>query len=97
MVLSSLISSTIKDFVNDYDIFNTEDNLAVVTEKISKKSLTGTPAYYVTVDLNDADIFNGIQNRVFSSHFKRLKIGDTIKGHHIHGNHFFYNLRYYRR
>jgi len=95
--LTSLIGTIIKDFFNDYDLFDTEDNLAVVTEKLSKKSLTGTPNYYVTVDLNEADSFNGIKNQVFSREFKRLEVGDSIKGHHIHGHHFFYNFRYRER
>jgi len=87
-----LIGTIIKDFFNDYDLFDTEDNLAVVTEKLSKKSLTGTPNYYFTVDLNEADSFNGIKNQVFSREFKRLEVGDSIKGHHIHGHHFFTTL-----
>ena len=92
MFLASLIVSIIKDFINDYDLFDTEDNPAVVTEKFSKKSLTGSPNYYVTVDLNEADSFNGIENQVFSREFKRLEVGDSIKGHHIHGHHFFTTL-----
>lgn len=80
------------DFLNDYDIFHTEDNPAIVTEKFTEKSLTGTPNYYVTVDLNEDGSSNRIQNKVFSWQFKRLDVGDAIKGHFIHGEHFFTTL-----
>lgn len=85
----SLIFSFIKDYVNDYNIFDTEDHPAIVTEKFTTKSLTGMPKYYVTVDLNDADFLSGIQNRVFSWQFKRLEAGDSIKGYYIRGEHFY--------
>jgi hypothetical protein len=91
-LLSYLIITIFTDFLNDYDIFHTEDNPAIVTEKFSEKSLTGTPNYYVTVDLNEDGSSNLIQNKVLSWQFKRLEVGDAIKGHYIHGEHFFTTL-----
>jgi hypothetical protein len=91
-LLSYLIITVFTDFINDYDIFHTEDIPAIVTEKFSEKSLTGTPNYYVTVDLNEGDSSDRIQNKVFSWQFKRLEVGDAVKGHYIHGEHFFTTL-----
>ena len=91
-LLGSLIISISTDFINDYDLFNTEDHPVMITEKFSKKSLTGTPTYYVTVDVNEESSSPAIQNKVFSWQFKRLDVGDTIRGHYIHGEHFFTTL-----
>ena len=91
-LLGALIISISMDFINDYDLFNTEDHPVIITEKFSKKSLTGTPTYYVTVNLNEESSSSAIQNKVFPWQFKRLDVGDTIKGHNIHGEHFFTTL-----
>lgn len=81
-----------EEFLSDYDIFDTVDSPAVVTEKFSKKGLIGTPSYYVHVDLNEANASTDIENRLSSWQFKRLGVGDEIKGHYIRGEHFFTTL-----
>lgn len=91
-LLTYLIISSFADIFNDYDIFNTEDTPAIVTEKFSKNSLTGKPTYFVIVDLNEVGGHNGVENKVFGWQFKQLEVGDEVKGHHIHGEHFFTTL-----
>ncbi|AOV06727.1 hypothetical protein [Sporosarcina ureilytica] len=86
------IMVTVTIFLSDYDLFDTVDSPAVVTEKFSKKGLVGTPTYYVLVDLNEQNPANDIENRVFSWQFNRLEVGDTIKGHYIRGEHFITTL-----
>ncbi len=88
-LLSYLIYTMFLDFLDDYDVFNTEDTPAIVIEKVSVNNFFGLPKYYAIVDLNNVDGYNGVKNRVFPWHFKRLDVGDSLKGHHIHGEHFF--------
>lgn len=91
-LLAYLIISIFTDFLHDYNFLHTENQPAIVTEKISENSLTGKPKYFVVVNLNEDDRFNEIKNRVFAWQFKRLEVGDTVKGHYIRGEHFFTTL-----
>jgi hypothetical protein len=91
-LLSYLLMSLTINFINDYNIFETEDHPAIVTEKVSEKSMIGRPKYFVIVDLNMDDGFYGIKNKVSKRKFNTLEVGDTIKGHYIHGKHFFTTL-----
>lgn len=91
-ILSGVMVIMFKDFLDDYDLFDTEDTPAIVTEKVSVNNLTSMPKYYVLVDLNEPDGFMGVKNRVFPRQFKQLEVGDTLEGHHIHGDHFFTTL-----
>ena len=84
--------ATAEDFFSDYDVFDTIDQPAVVTEKFSKKGLVTSPSYFVRVDLNEQNATQDIGNRVSAWQFKRLEVGDSIKGHYIRGEHFFTTL-----
>lgn len=91
-LLSFIIIGLVMDYLEDYDVFHSKDTPALVTEKVAVNNLTGKPKYFVIVDLNEHDVNNEIKNRVFAWQFKRLEVGDTIKGYHIRGEHFFTGL-----
>lgn len=91
-LLSFIIIGLVMDYLEDYEVFHSKDTPAVVTKKVAVNNLTGKPKYFVIVDLNEHDTNNGIKNRVFAWQFKRLEVGDTIKGYHIREEHFFTGL-----
>ncbi len=73
------------EYFEEYDLTSAKKDSAMITSKVSEKSLFTPPSYFVRVELTDGNESSHL-HRISKREIQKLEVGETLQGFSIYGD-----------